>query len=152
MKEENKRLNAYMFNVDVLIEEETNAKAYELLLKLLNSSVAADFRVQKGVELGKVIDQYITAQNVKEPTRITKSDSPAESVKTAAASVVERIQGYIAANRLVRLHVNKGLGIKLSIPCRIISFNETNLTITVYHVDEKQVYTFSINEIDDFLD
>jgi hypothetical protein len=46
--------------------------------------------------------------------------------------------------------VNKGLGIKLSIPCRIINVDENESLITVYHVDEKQVYSFRLNEIEDF--
>ncbi|CAM4357164.1 hypothetical protein [Paenibacillus tarimensis] len=65
--------------------------------------------------------------------------------------VVARIRSFIAANQLIRLNVNKGRGVKLSVPCRILNMDEAALIITVYHVDEKQVYTFSLNEIDDFI-
>lgn len=74
----------------------------------------------------------------------------AETHNNAPAPVITRIKEYIASNRLIRVHVNKGMGVKLSIPCRIINFDEQQHNLTVYHVDEKQVYTFNMFEIDDF--
>ena len=74
-------------------------------------------------------------------------DSPA-----CIDAAMERIRVYIAGNRLVRLTVNRGRGVKLSVPCRIINLDESSCTVTVYHVDEKKVYTFGLFEIDDFLD
>lgn len=65
---------------------------------------------------------------------------------------MERIREYIAGNRLVRLTVNRGRGVKLSVPCRIIHLDESSYNVTVYHVDEKKVYTFGLFEIDDFIE
>lgn len=90
------------------------------------------------------------AKDRRKPPGTTKASAPAEVLDSAPAPVIERIKGYIASNRLIRVHVNKGMGVKLSIPCRIINFDAQQHNLTVYHVDEKQVYTFSMFEIDDF--
>ncbi|GGG26197.1 hypothetical protein [Paenibacillus abyssi] len=150
----NKGQKAYLFNVDLLIEETTNARAFEQLLRILNKSGVSDFRVKGGVELGKVIEQYI--QSNPSPTKIhspmlTKQAKIEQPVVTQEL-VAARIQSYISGNRLIRLNINKGLGKKMSIPCRILNFDESKLMLTVYHVDEKQVYTFSLSEIDDFIE
>ncbi|MFC4102835.1 hypothetical protein [Paenibacillus xanthanilyticus] len=63
----------------------------------------------------------------------------------------ERITAVIEDKRLIRLKVNRGAGVMLSIPCRVLSYDERAQTITVYHVDEKQVYTFKWTEIEDFI-
>lgn len=60
------------------------------------------------------------------------------------------IGNLIQHGTLVRLSVVKGKGVHLSIPCRILQYDESNQTITIYHVDEKNVHTYSLNEIDDF--
>ncbi|GAA0133592.1 hypothetical protein YSY43_04320 [Paenibacillus sp. YSY-4.3] len=61
------------------------------------------------------------------------------------------IQKYISENRLVRILVNRN-GERMSIPCRILNFQSDNYAINVYHVDEKQVYTFMLSEIIDFIE
>lgn len=63
----------------------------------------------------------------------------------------QRITAIIEEKRLIRLKVNRGAGVMLSIPCRVLSYDERAQTITVYHVDEKQVYTFKWTEIEDFI-
>ncbi|UUZ80730.1 hypothetical protein LJK88_38855 [Paenibacillus sp. P26] len=49
---------------------------------------------------------------------------------------------------LLRLSVVRGMGVKLNMPCRILNTEPENGNLTVYHVDEKQVYLFKINEIE----
>ena len=161
---------SYVFNVDLLIEDTSNAKALETLLKALNQSPFADFKILSGLEFGRLIDQLKTENrqkaNVNVPPKLVSRQAPAAKPAAAAkspaaknaatggpipAAVVERINGYIAANQLIRISVNKGRGIKLSVPCRIVGFDQAANTITVYHVDEKKVYAFSLNEIDDFV-
>lgn len=61
------------------------------------------------------------------------------------------IQKYISENRLVRILVNRN-GERMSIPCRILNFQSENYAINVYHVDEKQVYTFMLSEVIDFME
>jgi hypothetical protein len=85
-------------------------------------------------------------------------DQPAPPAKPQAASsntpddLVQRIQQYIKTNRLIRINVNKGRGVKLSMPCRMISYDPSTEVLTVYHVDEKQVHSFRFSEIDDFVE
>ncbi|MBJ6362176.1 hypothetical protein ACFOQM_12820 [Paenibacillus sp. GCM10012307] len=164
-----KGLNTHLFNVEILIEGETNAKAFEKLLHILNESGAADFRVTSGIALGKMIEQLTENEVVKtvktsvngavktlQPKPANASGpASAKTRKTASQEkdeVTVRILKYIQENRLIRLHVNKGRGKQLSIPCRIISLDQNTHILTVYHVDEKQVYTFSLYEIDDFIE
>ncbi|MBD2848238.1 hypothetical protein IDH44_23840 [Paenibacillus sp. IB182496] len=171
-----KGLNSYLFSLDVLIEGESNAQALEQLLHVLNHSGLSDFRINEGIELGRVIEKLEQQQM---GAQLSKADGaslyagparriaqtiihpPDDEPRAAAAAergddhqpyISERIHSCIKANRLIRLTVNKGRGVKLSIPCRIINFDEVQMVVTVYHVDEKQVYAFSINEIDDFIE
>ncbi|MCQ6558601.1 hypothetical protein [Paenibacillus mendelii] len=152
----------YLFNVDILVEGKTNAVALERLLHLLNNSGASDFRVNSGIQLGEIIrelEQRSAPDKVAIPIPLhAKSGAEAPetviedtSAAVASPNISERIKGYIAENRLIRLSVNKGHGVKLNIPCRVIQFDESTQLITVYHVDEKQVYAFNWNEIDDFV-
>lgn len=170
--------SSFVFNIEVLVEGKNNAAALEQLLHSLNRSGFIDFRILSGIQLGEQIDQRRTnAQTVREipiPSVQTENviipnqkstradekndkgnvkpvDKPAaESESLEALSYFDKIKTIMKNNTLIRLIVNKGLGIKLSIPCRIINLDETDNIITVYHVDEKQVYTFRLNEIEDF--
>jgi len=162
-KTNNAEQSAYLFNIDILVEGETNALAAERLLHLLNQCGFPDFRIKSGLELGKLIDALETAATGAAATRNPRNSEPANEFKvkpdrrheTAAAEevplMIDRVRTCISDNRLIRLSVNKGFGVRLNIPCRIIKLDETNQMLTVYHVDEKQVYTFSLNEIDDFV-
>ncbi len=163
MTKEKTTNSSYLFNVDILIEDESNARALERLLSILNQTGAADFRIQSGIELGRVIESMMTRTkppqehavphlNLVPPPSKSALARPTTPGPDTGMAVDARIRAYIDQNKLIRLHVNKGLGVKLSIPCRIVKFDEENGNVTVYHVDEKQVYTFSINEIDDFIE
>ncbi|EXX91679.1 hypothetical protein BG53_08755 [Paenibacillus darwinianus] len=204
----NNAQKSFVFNIDVLIEGETNAIALERLLHLLNNEAIPDFRIRSGLQIGRLIEEALLEPALKpvnipqqlqakaQPKATAKSGSDAEAKrgakpeaqaepKTAEAkpdftaakapgnkpptadktgatgkagtlsdeadATAERIRSYIAANKLIRLNVNKGRGVKLSVPCRILSYDESKLAVTVYHVDEKQVYIFDLNEIDDFI-
>ncbi|MBC8078759.1 MAG: hypothetical protein H7X86_00305 [Gorillibacterium sp.] len=59
------------------------------------------------------------------------------------------LDSYKTNNTLVRLTILKGKGIKISIPCRILNYEEATDSLTVYHVDEKIVYQFRLTEVDD---
>ncbi|CAM4273493.1 hypothetical protein L1N85_18265 [Paenibacillus alkaliterrae] len=151
----NQNQPAYLFNVEVLVEGKHNAAALERLLHALNSCGLLDYRILSGIQLGKQIDDRKEKASVISEipiesilsANVSQSDS---SVHTATLSGLDKIRDIKKNNTLIRLLVNKGLGIKLSIPCRIINIDEIENLITVYHVDEKQVYTFRLNEIEDF--
>ncbi len=160
----------YVFNVEVLVESSSNGQALEQLLHALNQSGLSDYRILSGIRLGSQIDEHKTKavefqevpvtigkpdKGSKTASASSKKSQPSSPKQTEVAyehlSGFEKIHAIMKANVLIRLIVNKGLGIKLSIPCRIINLNEQEHLITVYHVDEKQVYTFRLNEIEDFL-
>lgn len=155
--------SSFIFNVELLVEDKNNAAALEQLLHALNSCDFLDYRVISGIRLGETIDERqarashtvdISVANTQTPAQADKPSSPAPVKKPFSEpeplSGYEKIRALMKSNALVRLIINKGLGIKLDIPCRIINVDEGENLITVYHVDEKQVYTFRLNEIEDF--
>jgi hypothetical protein len=163
----------YLFNVDILINARTNPLALQYLLEMLNNSdKITDFNINSGLELGRTIDTLLRSAKlalknesytptpvsvklpekpavkpaerppVKKPPVVTPAETPAD--------VFGKIRQYIQNNQLVRLRANRH-GKQVSMPCRILNFDEGANSLSVYHVDEKQVYTFNLNEIDEFL-
>ncbi|WP_276357461.1 hypothetical protein [Cohnella caldifontis] len=167
---------SFLFQVDILIQADSNGEALERLLHVLNEGHFADYRIGSGIQLGQAIEEALQANKKKteaapaeavpetDALKAKHASSPskpgttaAPAAKTQAAltpsgALDDRIRQYIESNKLIRLNVNKGRGIKLSIPCRIVGYDAAVQMLTVYHVDEKQVHTFKLNEIDDFLD
>lgn len=185
----NKGQQTHLFQVEILVEGDSNAKALEQLLHVLNNGGFPDYRVLSGSSLGQLIDTMRTqhlngqlktevspASTIASPGAVQsalavkpqsaaqpvvhsgarsqsdrKTEQPASSSNISPfASIAAQFREYMAKNKLIRLKVNKGLGVSLSIPGRIINIDEATELMTVYHVDEKQVYTFKLNEIDDF--
>ena len=159
--------HSFLFQVDILVNAKTNGTALEHLLSVLNKGEFADYRIGTGIMLGQVIEE--TLKREKNLVKTSPAAIPFKTTATAAASnkassatkaassppvdeLDERIKHYIDTNKLIRLNVNKGRGVKLSIPCRILRFDTVGQLLTVYHVDEKQVHSFKLFEIDDFLE
>ncbi|WP_059051751.1 hypothetical protein [Paenibacillus senegalimassiliensis] len=165
----------YLFNIEILVKNNSNALALQTLLELLNSSdKIIDYRINSGSELGKVIESmlanskqaHITASHKHpEKTEVTK-ELPAKSSKppipetaisgsfkdiAASDEFQTWIQNYIKGNQLVRLYINRN-GKRVNMPCRILNFQPETYTLSVYHVDEKQVYTLKLSEVIDLLD
>lgn len=153
---------AYLFQVDVMLHAPSNGAALEQLLRVLNSGNFADYRIGSGIQLGVAIDQALaqTTQTVPIPIKETAKSPGKEPVnakppakEASKANPLEvRIRHFIESNQLIRLNVNKGRGVKMSLPCRVINYDPGNQMLTAYHVDEKQVYTVYLNEIDDFIE
>ncbi|OIB04877.1 hypothetical protein AK95_14800 [Paenibacillus sp. LC231] len=167
--------NGFLFNVDILVKSSSNALALQYLLEMLNDKAeVVDFRVKSGMELGEIINTLVQAKKdsviskasgkmASAASQIEKPAPPAASSpeKKIAASAppvqtpltgsdpFEWIKVYSKDNRLVRLTTNRH-GKQTSLPCRILNYDESNFLVNVYHVDEKQVYTFKLNEIDEF--
>jgi len=76
------------------------------------------------------------------------SPAPAAGEKPVSP-LIGQIFRYITDRNLVRLTVVKGRGVKLDMPCRILNYDESLDSMTVYHVDEKKVYTVRLTEIDE---
>ncbi len=174
--------NSFLFQVEILVNAETNGAALERLLHVLNAGSFADYRVISGVQLGQAIEAALAGAEENPARHPAPSDSEKSKMtaalarsKAAAAApakpqnapspkqapaaspgpsdeLQQRVRQYIETNKLIRLNVNKGRGVKLSIPCRIISYDAGNQLLTVYHVDEKQVHNLNLFEIDDFVE
>ncbi|WP_379160720.1 hypothetical protein [Paenibacillus sp. sgz5001063] len=162
----------YLFNVDILINARTNPLALQYLLEMLNGNgKITDFNINSGLELGRTIDSLLRSAKLalkQEPAAVAQEplklpvkqtgkqaekpqskNVPADKPAATPADAYGKIRLYIQNNQLVRLRANRH-GKQVSMPCRILNFDETANTLSVYHVDEKQVYTFQLNEIDEF--
>lgn len=152
----------FLFNVDILIEDETNGRALEKLLHLLNGDEIKDYQIKEGVELGKIIEKAlhetiskskekpVEAAQVTQQSRAKAQEQSLPAKEDPHQAIWDQLQQFKQNNSLVRMTVVKGKGITLNIPCRILNFDPPTENVSVYHVDEKQVYLFKINEIDDF--
>ncbi|WP_334073881.1 MULTISPECIES: hypothetical protein [Paenibacillus] len=161
----NKEELGYLFNVEILVRNNTNAKALQSLLQVLNQGKdIIDYRINSGIELGEIIESLLTAKkqsiiskSYKRLTNVESDKKTPEAKKNTSQfeqfagseEFQQWIKRHIADNRLVRLLVSRN-GERVSIPCRILNYLAETSTINVYHVDEKQVYTFNLNEIIEF--
>jgi len=136
----------YLFQVDIMVQAPSNGAALEHLLGVLNGGGFPDYRIQSGIQLGRTIERALAETADPEPIAI----DPARS--GSSNPLHDRIQQYIASNRLIRLNINKGRGVRMEMPCRVVHFDPELQLLTVYHVDEKKVYSIQLNEIDDFVE
>ncbi|OXM15201.1 hypothetical protein [Paenibacillus herberti] len=155
-----KGLRTYSFQTDLVIEAHNHDEAEVLLKQLLDTAGLSRYRLGKGSLIGFSISEEpavtpnigvaAAAEVVPEiiPTIEATTTSSDQGLKNLA---LDMIRCCLEDGRLVRLSINRGKGVQLSVPCRIINLDEETGLLTVYHVDEKQVYTFSIGEIDDFV-
>ncbi|MBP1905289.1 hypothetical protein J2Z32_001917 [Paenibacillus turicensis] len=166
----------YLFNVEILVKDSSNAKALQELLNVLNQAdKIIDYRINSGMELGKIIEgllaeqkqvklnndqkQSASSNEVKQKNNSSSTSKPKkEEVKkesigdfTMSNEFNEWLKKIISENKLIRIVYDKG-GKRVSIPCRILNFLPESYAINVYHVDEKQVYTFNLNQIIDFIE
>ncbi|WP_261302158.1 hypothetical protein [Paenibacillus andongensis] len=153
--------NGHLFTVEILIEDATNGLAMEKLLHLLNVDTVKDYQIIKGIQLGKLIELNTKYESTPplQPSKKTAAVPPSTVTAAAKAAtnngasdkIIEQLEGFKANNTLIRLTVIKGQGIKLNLPCRILNYDSSNQNVSVYHVDEKKVYLFKLNEIDDYV-
>ncbi|NOU88075.1 hypothetical protein GC102_20205 [Paenibacillus sp. LMG 31460] len=153
--------NGHLFTVEILIEEATNGLAMEKLLHLLNVDTVKDYQIINGIQLGKLIELNTKKESPPplQPSKKTAAVPPSTVTATAKVitnsgasdKIIEQLEGFKLNNTLIRLTVIKGQGIKLNLPCRILNFDSSTQNVSVYHVDEKKVYLFKLNEIDDYV-
>ncbi|MBH5318543.1 hypothetical protein I6N90_12080 [Paenibacillus sp. GSMTC-2017] len=148
--QESKKQSSYIFNLEILIEDEHHSIALERLIHELNKANFNDFRITSGIKLGQLIEERLADAPLQSPIP-TSLAAATGTIDDSNFDGIEHVRSFMKNNTLIRLIVNRGLGIKLNIPCRIINIDEQASLITVYHVDEKQVYTFRLNEIEDFV-
>ena len=157
---------SFVYNVEILIEDESHQYALIQLLKKLNSLDVIDYKILSGIELGNEIDTRKQKATTQKPVPVSSEPLKPMATKreakkgasTAVQKIVQSVPGldqlkqFKEQNKLIRIIVNRGLGVKLSIPCRILNMDEDEFLISVYHVDEKQVYTFRLIEIEDIIE
>src|SRR5690554_5648290 len=157
MKNNTTKNVGHLFNLEVLIEGDSNKSALDKLTKLFNSNSIVDYKINSGIQLGKIIDASIE-ENQKELT--FKKEEIKKQVKAEVIppkpendnkQILQLIHYFKEKGTLVRLSILKGKGIKLNIPCRILNYDPEKENVSVYHVDEKKVYLLRLNEIDDFI-
>lgn len=124
------------------------------LAELNNSRAAAGAKAPEPGRKPAAAARGAAARKAEQTGAASTAASGKEARKQPGANrppdlLARQIAEYIAGRTLVRLTVVKGRGIKLSIPCRILNYDESTDNMTVYHVDEKAVYTFKLTEIDD---
>lgn len=152
MKRQTSSEGSYLFQVEISISATNKGTALEQLLRMLNKAEFVDYRIGAGIQL-----DIASGLHKEKSTKLPKNEPHMDTISNTTApsqpeSLDIQIEQFIKSNKLLRLNINKGLGVKMDIPCRIINFDAGSQLLTVYHVDERQVYSFTLNEIDDFLD
>jgi CHAT domain-containing protein len=150
---------AFLFHADVLVEGYNKAMAQESLLALLRSDRVKSVQLQSAAPpTTRPNEEELQKRKKKEaskPNDSKPSDTKQQEVKHAANDgyrhIINQIEDFKKNNTLIRLSIVKGKGVKLSIPCRILNYEYTSQYVTIYHVDEKKVYQYSLNEIDDLI-
>ena len=154
-QQSDKQPQTFIFHVEIMVDEHHHTAALEKVIREMNRSEWQDYRITSGVQLGKLIEEKLEKSscsiNIPLPSGKGSEPAAANANLQQGNTVVEQIRAFIKSNSLIRLIVNRGFGQTINIPCRIINMDEKELVITVYHVDEKQVYTFRLNEIEDFI-
>jgi len=159
--------SGHLFTVELLFNDSSNGLALEKLLNLLNlAEDVIDYKVVSGIELGQLIDANRPKADGDKPGKSAAKlgqakpkplgasanamPSGASAIGGLTKSIVEQFEQLKKQNALIRLTIVKGKGLKFNLPCRIVHYDTSEQTVTVYHVDDKKVYTFKLNEVDDF--
>jgi hypothetical protein len=147
----------FLFHVDVLLEGYNKAMAQEALQALLRSDKVKFVQMESDTpETGQMEDQ----QKPKKKEHAKSPESrPVESKQQETKPIndagyrhiIHQIEEFKKNNTLIRLSIVKGKGVKLSVPCRVLNYDDPSKYVTIYHVDEKKVYQYSLNEIDDLV-
>ncbi|XID93536.1 hypothetical protein ACF3MZ_03085 [Paenibacillaceae bacterium WGS1546] len=133
---------SHLFQVEIRVSAPNRGAALKHLLQVLSQADIADYRIGASGQHEDAAPQPAPARKAVSKEANPPNESPLEL----------RIRFFIETSKLIRITVNKGRGIKLSLPCRVLSYDIEKQLMTVYHVDEKQVYTVGLNEIDDFVE
>jgi len=114
----------HRFTVQIMIRDQNESKALEKLFQLLRSA---------DIDGYKIIVPWNADQRLRDET---------------APGPTDALTDFVQSGKLARLFVVKEKGVRLNFPCRILNVDASSRLVTVYHVDEKKVYTFSFGEIE----
>jgi hypothetical protein len=153
--ESNMKKKVFLFHVDVVIESYNKAMAQEALNTLLKTEKIKYFQFESETpQTGEIQDDLHKSKKKENPKAIDPKSQETKAKHKANAGlrdIISQIQTFIKNNTLIRLSILKGKGVKLSVPCRVLNYEEATQSVTVYHVDEKKVYQYSLSEIDDLV-
>lgn len=149
----------FLFNVDIMIHSKSNALALQSLLEMLNAQdQIADFRIQSGIKLGTRIEQALKQSAVSDlnlkPIHKSAPDSSSESTYKEEVDRSPSEKWFVTAmkeGRLIRLDIRDKSGKGKSLPCRVLNFDAISKLVSIYHVDEKQVYSIHTSEIEKYI-
>ncbi|MFC4600485.1 hypothetical protein [Cohnella hongkongensis] len=133
---------SHSFLVEFNISSPDRTEALKHLLQELNNANVDHYRIVTDSREGAIPKKSPSASSKKTASKSPEAPDPLEL----------RIRFFIENSKLIRININKGRGVKLSIPCRVLNYDSDKRLITAYHVDEKQVYTIGLNEIDDIVE
>jgi hypothetical protein len=138
-KDKSVKKKMFLFHVDVLVEGYNKAMAQEALQAILRSDKVkyVQFTSDKG--------------HVENDLQKPKKRENTKPNDAGYRHIINQIEDFKKNNTLIRLSIVKGKGIILSVPCRILNYEDASQAVTIYHVDEKKVYQYSLNEIDDLI-
>jgi hypothetical protein len=159
----NMKKKVFLFHVDVVIEGYNKAMAQEALNALLRTEKIKYFQFESETpQSGEVQDdlhkpkkkEHLKAMDSKSQETKHNEAKNAEAKHKANAGyrdIISQIETFKKNNTLIRLSIVKSKGVKLSVPCRVLNYEDATQNVTIYHVDEKKVYQYSLNEIDDLV-
>jgi hypothetical protein len=132
----------FLFHVDVLLEGYNKAMAQEALQAILRSDKVKYVQFES-----ETSDKGHVENDLQKPKK-RENTKPNDA---GYRHIINQIEDFKKNNTLIRLSIVKGKGIILSVPCRILNYEDASQAVTIYHVDEKKVYQYSLNEIDDLI-
>jgi hypothetical protein len=132
----------FLFHVDVLLEGYNKAMAQEALYALLRSDKVKFVQFES--------DSPESGHKEEDQQKPKKKENP-KPANAGYTHIINQIEEFIQNNTLIRLSIVKSKGVKLSVPCRVLNYDEASQHVTIYHVDEKKVYQYRLNEIDDLV-
>jgi len=167
---------AFLFKLEVTMLAPRYEVALDQLIRALRAGGVSDYRILSGVSAngaeperpgwpGTELRAHAYGNEPAKPIASEPAKPAAPAPKSSSGSrtkspekpripeeLMERLNMYIHEGRLVRLHVNKGRGVKMDFPGRILNLDQETRNMTVYHVDEKKVYIVALNEVDDIIE
>ncbi|MDB5055956.1 MAG: hypothetical protein JWM44_4006 [Bacilli bacterium] len=139
----------YLFHVDVVIEGYNKAMALDALENLLKTEKIKYFQLEEEAnEVHPIEDDKLKPRRKEQ---LAKPIEPKPTITVGYQHIIDQIEQFKVNNTLIRLSIVKSKGIKLSVPCRVLNYDDATQIVTIYHVDEKKVYQYKLNEIDDLI-
>lgn len=145
----------FTYTLEIRVEGRTGGEALEKIVRLLNAKEILGYNILDAKEESSdtVTPLFEIRKRLRAERNRQKAAEPAPNPPKGdvAPQLDSIISDYIRRGTLVRMSVLKPNGKKMDMPCRLLHYDEDHRHVSVYHVDEKKVYTFGLNEIEDLI-